>query len=301
MRWIKKKCIHLESLSFLIYHCMFIKQGIVVDVCSVQKSEYQWNIACRTVEWSLNCYYYHFNYLCSKLYNLTITLKGKYRLAPQGAGSSSRSCSQLTRSQNSKSYWEIFHLLLNCTSSFTESLDCTPHLMKHLFEQTKYICTNKYKCQDLTHKCKHMSFFIPAIWLYDRLKSLLNGNDSLCLWKEWPDKSSHQFNVFRKYTFLYKCDGLMTHRGRTGNKRMDAWSHDGQASNYREKPCQPCHLTLLLDWGRIKHKFLNLPAQGCQETNHHPTTLWGPLREPWTPSLSKWKHKEDNFSSEESS
>lgn len=264
----------MENLSVLIYHCMFIKQGIV-DVCAVQKSEYQWNIACTTVEWSLNCYYYHSNYLCSKLYNLTITLKGKYR-------PSSPRCwffLQILFTINQKSEFQVLlrniSLAFEVKSSFSESPDCTPHLMKHLFEQTKYICTNKYKCQGLTHKRKHMSFLIPAIWQHDSLKSLWNGNDSQCIWKDWPDKSSHQFHVFRKYTFLYKCDGLMTHRGRTGNKRMDAWSHDGQASNYREKSCQPRHLTLLLDWGRIKHKFLNLPVQGCQETNHHPTTLWG--------------------------
>lgn len=75
---LRKICSHLKKLSFLIYHCVFIKQGIV-DLWMVQKSEYQWNIAGTTVKWSLNCYYYHFNYLCSKLYNITITLKDKYR------------------------------------------------------------------------------------------------------------------------------------------------------------------------------------------------------------------------------
>lgn len=164
---------------------------------------------------------------------------------------------------------------MNCTGSFSETLDCTPHLMKHLFEQTKYICTNKYKCQDLTHKCKHMSSLILTIWQYDRLKSLLNGNVSQCLWKEWPDKSTviNLMSLGNTLFFTSVMVGWLIVAGQVTKEWMPEAMMGRLATT--EKSCQPHHLTLLLDRGRIKHKFLNLPAQGCQETNHHPTTLWG--------------------------
>lgn len=168
---LKSDFIHLQKLLFLIYHCAFIKWGTVEDLYSAE-SEYQWNRACAIVEWSLTCYYYHFNYLCSKLNNITTNIKINTDL-------SSLTCcfflqviftinQELEFQVLLKKYFTYFWIV----PAPSESPYCTVHLKKHLLEQTEYICTNKYKCQELTHKCKHMSLPAPPIWQHDRLKSV---------------------------------------------------------------------------------------------------------------------------------
>lgn len=81
--------------------------------------------------------------------------------------------------------------------------------------------TNKFKCQKLTHKSKHMSLPISPFDSMTRLKEHFEWK-FYTAWK-WMAKQSPVVKLMSLGDTLFSTfDSLISRSGRTGNKEMDA-------------------------------------------------------------------------------